>query len=171
MKQQYEITKGLLKTADELVKTQSVSPTALKPILDQHWSTPKNPTPTTPNLDIVQKALDGVSGQCKQLKDEQTVLQQKFNSANEELRTLKSNVDNSGEAKMGEDKPSDNSRSKGTGTEKEPSIKENSTSNTDDDDFSDEIEVRPAPKVNRNYSYDLNPCCLTYVHQHIPNNV
>ena len=116
-KQQHQVTQGLLKTADELVKTQSVPPTALKPILDQHWSTPKNLTPTAPNLDIVQKALDGVSGQCKQLKDEQTVLQQKFNSANEELRTLKSNVDNSGEAKKGEDKPSDNFRSKGTATE------------------------------------------------------
>ena len=73
-KQQHQVTQGLLKTADKLVETQSVPPTALKPILDQHWSTPKNLTPTAPNLDIVQKALDGVSGQCKQLKDEQTVL-------------------------------------------------------------------------------------------------
>ena len=170
-KQQHQVTQGLLKTADKLVETQSVPPTALKPILDQHWSTPKNLTPTAPNLDIVQKALDGVSGQCKQLKDEQEDLQQQFNSANEELRTLKSNVDNGGENKMDGDTPSVNSRSKGKETKKELPKKENSTSNTDDDDFSDEIEVRPAPKVNRNYSYDLNPCCLTYVHQHIPNNV
>ncbi len=139
MKQKYEITQGLLNKADAFVNTQSVPPTALKPILDQHWSTPKNLTPTTPNLDIVQKALDSVGGQCKKLKAEQTLLQQQYNSVNEELKTLKSNVDNN----------EDHS----------------------DEDFTDDSDDRPAPKVNRNSSYDLNPYCLTYVHQHIPNNV
>ena len=151
----------MLKKANALVNTQSVPPTALKPILDQHWSTLKNLTPTTPNLDIVQKALDSVMGQCRQLKDELTVLQQQFKSVNEELKTLKSNVDNGGENKMGEDTPSVSSRSK----------KEKSTSDIEDEDFSDEKKDSPSTKVNRNYSYDLNPSCLTYVHQHIPNNV
>ena len=33
----------------------------------------------------------------------------------------------------------------------------------------DDSDDRPAPKVNRNSSCDLNPCCLTYVHQHNSN--
>ncbi len=94
MKQQHQITQDVLKKADELVKTQSVPPTALKPILDQHWSTPKNLSPTTLNLDIVQKALDIVQKQCKELKDNLQDLQQQYNSVNEELKYLNSNVDN-----------------------------------------------------------------------------
>ncbi len=144
------------------MKTRSVPPASLKPIFDQHWSTPKNLTPTTPNLDIVQKALDIVEKQCKQLKEKQKVLQQQYNSVNEELKSLKSNVDNGEENKTGEDTPSGNSRSKGKGTKKEPPKKENSASDTDDDDFMDDNEDFPAPKVNRNSYCDLNPCCLTY---------
>ena len=169
--QQHQVTQGLLKTADKQVETQSVPPTALKPILDQHWSTSENLTPTTPNLDIVQKALEVVTERCKGLKDMQTDLQKQFNSVNAELRTLKSNVDNGGEKKMDGDIPSGKSRSKGKETKKDPPKKEESTNDTDDDDFNNDIEDRPAPKVNRNSSCDRNPCCLIYVHQHIPNNV
>ena len=151
----------MLKKADDLVKTQSVPPTAFKHILDQHWSTPKNLTPTTPNLDIVQKALDSVEKQCEQLKEKLKVLQQQYNIVRVELTSLKSNVDNGEETKMGEDTPSGNSRSKGKETKKELPKRENPTSDTDDDDFIDVEEGRPAPKVNRNSSCDLNPCCLT----------
>jgi hypothetical protein len=98
----------------------------------------------------------------------QTDLQKQFNSVNAELRTLKSNVDNGGENKMDGDIPSGKSRSKGKETKKDPPKKEESTNDTDDDDFNNDIEDRPAPKVNRNSSCDLNPCCLTYVHQHMP---
>ena len=150
----------MLKKADDLVKTQSVPPTALKNILDQYWSTSKNLTLTTTNLDIVQKALDSVEKQCEQLKEKLKVLQQQYNSVRVQLTSLKSNVDNGEETKMGEDTPSGNSRSKGKETKKELPKRENSTSDTDDDDFMDEYEYRSAPKVNRNSSCELVICVI-----------
>ncbi len=84
---------------------------------------------------------------------------------NEELKFLKSIVDNGKETK---DTPSGNPGSKGKETNKESPKKENSTSDTDDDDFMDDNEDLPAPKVNCNSSCNLNPCCLTYSPQHTP---
>ena len=136
---------------------QSVPPTALKPILDQHWSTPKNLTPTTPTLDIVQTALDIVEKQCKRLKKTQNDLQQQYKSVTEELKSLKSNVDNGGENKMGEDTRSGNPRSKG----KETPYRKIPLSDDESDPCAGDEDC-PDPKVNRNSSCDLNPCSLTY---------
>ncbi len=69
------------------------------------------------------------------MKDELQDLQQQYKSVNEELKSLKSNVDNGKETK---DTPSGIPGSKGKETNKEPPKKKNSTSDTDEDDFIDE---------------------------------